>query len=174
MKNTIKRFVNRVNLFGAILMIGLWLFLLFNAATTLETLGKVLGPGIAVVSFGLAVSIVDFAGLARVFVPFVERDHEILSRLLLAIWLAAAVADMILTAWWVDMRIANNTEMVSGIFGARLTVYFPWILAFAEFCIRIPLVVLASGFFDLLFRTGKVKLVPQRKTSKAQVRVGAS
>lgn len=173
MKNTIKRFVNRVNLLGVILMVGLWLFLLFNAATTLETLDKVLGGGIAVVSFGLAVSIVDFAGLARVFVPFVERDHEILSKLLLAIWLAAAVADMILTAWWVDMRIANNTAMISGVFGARLTVYFPWILAFAEFCIRIPLVVLAGGYFDLLFRTGRIKMTPTQKTSKTQVRVGA-
>lgn len=154
----------RANLFALVLLTGLGCFLLFNYATTYETLGIMLGRTTNVTLFAVAVSMVDFAGLARVLTPNTSmKDEGVFVYVLLGVWLVAAAVDIILTWWWVALRMetVNAGQYLPPGVGAWMTEVFPWAVAFMEFAIRVPLVLLVGQYGDKI-------LEPFKRTSFAR------
>lgn len=145
----------RASIFAYILLLGLVLFLLFNFRTTFETMSDMLGGDSNILLFSIAISIVDFAGLARLFTPETDMsDESTFIWIMLFVWLVAAGVDIILTAWWVAIRMeaAGTSGMLPSFFGNWMIVVFPWAVAFMEFAIRVPLVLLVGQYGDKLLQ----------------------
>jgi hypothetical protein len=157
----------RADLFALILLVGLGCFLWFNYMTTLSTLDRVLGDTKSVTAFAIAISMVDFAGIARVFTPETNlKDESIFVYVMLGVWMVAAFVDIILTWWWVALQMSNAgaaAHIPEGIGGWMLEL-FPWAVAFMEFAIRVPLVLLVGQYGDRLLH---IRL-PNIKRSSAQ------
>ena len=111
---------NRLSITSIILLIGLIAFEMFNYSTTDYALFDLLGDlefaGIYWSTIlAIAFCLIDFAGIARLFMP----GHKIADIkedwFLFGAWLLAATMNAILTWWGVSMSIVNHSTMSSSI-----------------------------------------------------------
>jgi hypothetical protein len=154
------------------LVFGLVLFMLFNFATTLEVMYELLGNDWTILVFALAVSMVDFFGLARVATPESKlKDEDVIVWVLMFVWILAAAADVILTAWWVVVKMQGTpaVQHLSTFGGQYLIALFPWAIAIIELAIRAPLVLLIGSYGDKLFHSSAAPQAGYRPPKQSPV-----
>jgi len=164
--------MNRGNVLIGIMLLGLLCFLFFNFTTTWETMQVLLGDTTSVLLFAVAISLVDFAGIARIFTPEDDlRKENAFVLIMLFVWLVAAFADILLTWWWAALMMEQTnaaSHLPSG-FGNTMLVVFPWAIAFMEFAIRVPLVLMVGQYGERLFRSKALSRVPSQRPTPTQV-----
>lgn len=111
---------NRLSLTTLILLVGLIAFEMFNYSTTEYALNDLLGnlefAGIFWSTIlAIAFCFIDFAGIARLFIPGHKRSDIKEDWFLFGAWLLAATMNAILTWWGISMSLANHTIMSSKI-----------------------------------------------------------
>lgn len=139
----------------AILLIAaMLLFIYFNFSTTKQTLEWKLGADGAVTAFAVAISLVDFAGIARVsaglgVVKNRATTEDTFKPILGAIWFIAIALDVALTFMWGQYRTVIENP------GATVTqqesVVISLMVAIAEVTLRVPLVIAVSRMGRSLF-----------------------
>jgi hypothetical protein len=152
----------RGSFFIGMLFFSLLCFMLFNYMSTLQTLQHILGKEWLVYAFAFALSVVDFAGLARIFTPETSaKDESKLVYILGAVWILACLFDVIMTAYWVSLRMVENPSSVEAqnLMGASMYKTIPWIIAFGELAMRVSLVLMVGMFGDQLLH-GFAKAIP--------------
>ena len=111
---------NRISITTFILLIGLVAFEMFNYSTTDYALKDLLG-NLKFAGFywstilALAFCLIDFAGIARLFMPgnkFTDLKED---WFLFGAWFLAATMNAILTWWGVSMSIVNHSVLSSNI-----------------------------------------------------------
>jgi hypothetical protein len=150
--------VRRGMTFGAILILALFAFEIFNYATTNYALVDLLGPDLKFIGIQWAVILsiafcgIDFAGIARLFTREQGRDEPAEIWYLFGAWLLAAALNATLTWWGVGVAVRNNTSIGSGIIDNRtLTVVVPVFVAFMVWLIRVLIIGTFSIAGDRLF-----------------------
>ena len=111
---------NRLNITTIILLIGLVAFEMFNYSTTdyalFDLLGNLEFAGIYWSTIlAIAFCLIDFAGIARLFMPGHKTTDIKEDWFLFGAWLLAATMNAILTWWGVSMSIVNHSPMSSNI-----------------------------------------------------------
>ena len=148
LRNAITR---RGFLFGAILILALMAFEVFNYSTTQFALQDMLGD---LESAGMRWSVVlaiafcgiDFAGIARLFTPQQGRDEPSEVWYLFGAWLLAAGFNAVLTWWGVSVAIINHRALGGILVGQSImTRIVPLMVAVMVWMIR----VLIIGTFSL-------------------------
>jgi hypothetical protein len=141
----------RGTFFIGMLFFALGCFMLFNYMSTLQTLQHILGKEFLVYAFAFALSIVDFAGLARIFTPETSmKDESKLVYFLGTVWILACLLDVAMTAYWVSLRMVESpTSMdVQNLMGIGMYKSIPWIIALGELAMRVSLVLMVGVFGD--------------------------
>jgi hypothetical protein len=137
--------------FGAILILALLAFEIFNYSTTQFALADMLGD---LQSAGLRWSVVlaiafcgiDFAGIARLFTPQQGRDEPAEVWYLFGAWLLGAGFNAALTWWGVSVAIINHQALGGILVGQSImTRVVPVMVAVMVWMIR----VLIIGTFSL-------------------------
>ncbi|MDX1613510.1 MAG: hypothetical protein R3300_04315 [Candidatus Promineifilaceae bacterium] len=127
---------------GAILVLALFAFELFNFDTTRYALASLLGE----VSFAglkwatiLAVAFcaIDFAGLARLFTPERGRDEPKEIWYLTGAWLLGATMNAVMTWWAVSLTLLNHDLGNEVLTREQLLVYVPVFVAVLVWLTRI-------------------------------------
>lgn len=132
--------------FGALLLLALAGFEIFNYSTTYVALHDLLGN----LAFGplewatvlaIAFCSIDFAGIARLFLP----DEEIVQNrgvwLLFGAWLLAATMNAILTWWGVSLALVEHTPRASAFINPELLMQVvPLFIAILVWVTRILLI----------------------------------
>ena len=148
LRRTVSR---RGAVFGAILIVALAAFEIFNYSTTQFALNDMLGE---LQTAGLRWSIVlaiafcgiDFAGIARLFTPQQGRDEPSEVWYLFGAWLLAAGFNAALTWWGVSVAIINHKAAGGVLVGQGMLIRFvPVLVAVMVWMIR----VLIIGTFSL-------------------------
>ena len=124
-----------------------------------------LGDTVSVLLFSVAVSMVDFAGLARVLTPETKmKDEGFFVIGMFIVWIAAALCDILLTWWWatLQMEAVNAGANLPANVGIWMLEVFPWAIAIMEFAIRMPLILMIGHYGEQLFDV-KITL-PRRNT----------
>jgi hypothetical protein len=141
----------RGSVFGAILLLALLAFEVFNYSTTQFALADMLGD---LQSGGLRWSVVlalafcgiDFAGIARLFTPQQGRAEPSEAWYLFGAWLLAAFFNAALTWWGVSVAIVNHRAAGGVLVGQNVLVrVVPVMVAVMVLMIR----VLIIGTFSL-------------------------
>ncbi|MAT41078.1 MAG: hypothetical protein CL609_01970 [Anaerolineaceae bacterium] len=137
---------NRFPITTIILLIGLISFEMFNYSTTDFALTDLLGDlkfiGIQWSTI-LAVAFcgIDFAGIARLFMPEEQASEPQELWFLFAAWLLAATMNAILTWWGVSMSLINHTIESSAIIeAAKIQQIVPIFVAIMVWLTRILLI----------------------------------
>jgi hypothetical protein len=156
---------------AAILAVALIGFEIFNFSTTAYALDDLLGQ----LSFfgmrwssvlAIAFCAIDFAGIARLFMP--ENDHQICKELwfLFGAWLLAATMNAVLTWWGISMAVVNRS-LASSTFidGQILTHGVPVFVAIMVWVTRILLI----GSFSLSVNPDQVRTVSHPVTKNVRI-----
>lgn len=130
----------------AILAVALVGFETFNFSTTAFALGDLLGElsflGLRwSTTLSIAFCAIDFAGIARLFLP--ESDREAPKELwyLFGAWLLAATMNAVLTWWGISMAVVNRTLSSTAIINPQiLTHSIPVFIAILVWVTRILLI----------------------------------
>ena len=130
----------------AILAVALVGFETFNYSTTAFALGDLLGDlsflGLRwSTTLAIAFCAIDFAGIARLFLP--ESDNEALKELwyLFGAWLLAATMNAVLTWWGISMAMVNRPLSSTAIIDPQiLTQNIPVFIAILVWVTRILLI----------------------------------
>lgn len=109
---------NRISITTLFLLIGLLAFEMFNYSTTDFALNDLLGDlkfaGIFWSTFlAIAFCLIDFAGIARLFMPGNKVADLKEDWFLFGAWFLAATMNAILTWWGVSMSIVNHSVLSS-------------------------------------------------------------
>jgi hypothetical protein len=149
---TLRRAVSRRGMvFGAILIVALLAFEIFNYSTTQFALSDMLGD---LKSAGMRWSVIlaiafcgiDFAGIARLFTPQLGRQEQSEVWYLFGAWLLAAGFNAALTWWGVSVAVVNHRALGGILVGQGLvTRVVPLMVAIMVWMIR----VLIIGTFSL-------------------------
>jgi hypothetical protein len=144
-------------IFGAIILIALMAFEVFNYSSTRFALGDILGE----LAFGpfkwatiLAVAFcgIDFAGIARIFTPETGRDEPAEVWYLFAAWFLAAAFNASLTWWGVSVAILNHQNSSGNILiGSSFGKIVPIFVAAMVLLIRVLLINTFSIAGDRIF-----------------------
>ncbi len=159
---------NRGAAWGAIILIALGAFEIFNFSTTQFALHDVLGD----LSFGgirwstvLAIAFcgIDFAGIARIFTPEQGRDEPAEVWYLFAAWILAAGFNATLTWWGVSVAIAQNpaTHSSAVMSYETYTTVVPVFVAVMVWLIRLLIIGTFSLAGDRLFTTAEIRPAQQ-------------
>ncbi len=132
--------------FAFIILAALFAFEMFNYSTTEYALKDLLGslkfmeiPWATILS--VAFCGIDFAGIARLFVPDMGNKEPKEAWYLFAAWLLAATMNAILTWWGVSMAIVNHTvRSVAIVDNSTLTHIVPVFVAVMVLVIRILII----------------------------------
>jgi hypothetical protein len=131
-------------LFGAILLIALLAFEIFNYSTTDFALTDMLGGNLRFMGIrwatilALAFCGIDFAGIARLFTPEQGRDAPTEVWYLFGAWLLAAAMNAILTWWGVAVAVRSHQEISTAfISSGTLTKVVPIFVALLVWLIRV-------------------------------------
>ncbi len=137
---------NRFPITTLILLIGLISFEMFNYSTTDFALTDLLGDlkfiGIQWSTIlAIAFCGIDFAGIARLFMPEEQASEPQELWFLFAAWLLAATMNAILTWWGVSMSLINHTIQSSAIIeAAKIQQVVPIFVAVMVWLTRILLI----------------------------------
>src|SRR5918996_4780218 len=133
-------------IFGAIILVALLAFEVFNYSSTSFALRDVLGD----LSFGpirwatilaFAFCGIDFAGIARIFTPEKGRDEPAEVWYLFAAWFLAATFNAILTWWGVSVAMLQHPAAGGVLLGATtMTKVVPIFVAAMVLLIRVLLI----------------------------------
>ncbi len=152
-----KTALRRGAIFGAILMIALLAFEVFNFGTTSFALKDMLGDlkfaGIGwstILAFAFCG--IDFAGVARLFTPEQGRDEPAEVYYLFGAWLLAAAFNAILTWWGVSVAMMNHTAAGGALLGqATMIKMVPIFVAAMVWLVRVLIIGTFSVAGERLF-----------------------
>jgi len=149
-------------IFGAILLLPLFAFEIFNYTTTDFALTDMLGANLRFVGIrwatilALAFCGIDFAGIARLFTPEKGKDGPAEVWYLFGAWLLAAAMNAILTWWGVAVAVRSHTELSNTFIAAStLTKIIPIFVALLVWLIRVFIIGTFSMAGDRLFSQGE-------------------
>lgn len=137
---------NRFPITTMILLVGLFAFEMFNYTTTDYALKDLLGnlkfAGILWSTLlALAFCLIDFAGIARIFIPGSKSNGIKEDWFLFGAWFLAGTMNTILTWWGVSMSISNHTILSSQIVdGDTIKLVVPIFMAIMVWVTRILLI----------------------------------
>ncbi len=137
---------NRGLLTGLLLVLGLLAFEMFNFSTTNVALADLLGTqrflGISWAAIlAIAFCGIDFAGIARLFIPESEQPEQREIWFLFGAWLLAATMNALLTWWGVSLAIHSHTVQSTAIIKpATITTIAPIFVALLVWVTRILLI----------------------------------
>ena len=151
--------LRRGSVFGAILVVALLAFEVFNYSTTDFALTDLLGKNLTFAGLRWATILsvafcgIDFAGIARLFTPQTEASQEPAEVwYLFGAWVLAAAMNATLTWWGVAVAINGHTALGSAIIGREtLTKAVPVFIAVMVWVIRILIIGTFSMAGDRLF-----------------------
>lgn len=162
--------VQRGLAFGAIIIIALIAFEIFNYSTTDYALGDLLGnlsflglPWSTILA--LAFCGIDFAGIARLFTPEEGAEEPTEVWYLFGAWLLAATMNAMLTWWGVSLAILNHQSLGSTVI-ARDTMLraVPIFVAVLVWLIRVLIIGTFSVAGDRLFSQTDRRFAVRRET----------
>ena len=163
---------NRFSVTTIILVVGLVAFEMFNYSTTDFALSDLLGDlrfvGIKWSTI-LAVAFcgIDFAGIARLFMPEEQQEAQREVWFLFAAWLLAATMNAILTWWGVSMSLVSHSVQSTAIVdAATIQQIVPVFVAIMVWLTRILLI--GSFSFSNKFQTARASKPAQsnRRSSR--------
>jgi len=168
MRVLINRIVHqRILIFGLILIFALLGFEIFNFSTTEFALNDILGNleflGLKW-STVLAIAFcgIDFAGIARIFIPEERTKQTRELWYLFGAWFLAATANATLTWWGVSMAIVNHQLLSSAILSTDVLLKaVPVFVALIVWVTRILLITSFAQSGSRLF-TGDTNSTPDR------------
>ena len=150
--------LNRGIAFGAIILIALFAFEIFNYGTTEFALNDLLGElkflGLRWATIlSIAFCGIDFAGIAHLFAPDrATRQHDEVWYLFGA-WLLAATMNAMLTWWGVSLAILNHQSLGNPVIGRDLLLQaVPIFVAVMVWLIRILIIGTFSVAGEHLFQ----------------------
>lgn len=138
--------LQRGAIFGAILLVALIAFEVFNFSTTAFALHDVLGDlQFAGVRWSTILAIalcgIDFAGIARIFTPEQGRDEPVEVWYLFGAWLLAAAFNATLTWWGVSIAILNHSSSGTLLVGqAAMQRIIPIMVAIMVWLVRVLII----------------------------------
>lgn len=148
---------NRGLIFGAIILLALMAFEVFNYSSTLFALSDILGN----LSFGpvrwaailaFAFCGIDFAGIARIFTPERGRDEPAEVWYLFAAWFLAAAFNASLTWWGISVAMLQHPAQGGVLLGqATMLRLVPIFVAAMVLLIRVLLINTFSIAGERLF-----------------------
>ena len=163
-------------IFGAILLLALLAFEIFNFSTTDFALTDMLGPDLRFLGIRWATILsiafcgIDFAGIARIFTPEQGRDEPAEVWYLFGAWLLAAAMNAILTWWGVGVAVRNHQELSSLVVSQNtLTVAVPIFVALMVWLIRVLIIGTFSMAGDRLFSLADARPTLQRNAVRPQL-----
>ncbi len=151
------RRINRGLVFGALILIALLAFEMFNYSTTDFALGDLLGDlqfvGIRWSTIlAIAFCGIDFAGIARLFTPEQGADEPAEVWYLFGAWLLAASMNAILTWWGVSIAILNHQTLGNAVISREVLLkVVPVFVAVMVWLIRILIIGTFSVAGDHMF-----------------------
>lgn len=152
-----KTALRRGAIFGAILLIALLAFEVFNFGTTSFALKDMLGD-LKFAGMGWSTILafafcgIDFAGVARLFTPEQGRDEPAEVYYLFGAWLLAAAFNAMLTWWGVSVAIMNHTAEGGSLFGqATMVKMVPIFVAAMVWLVRVLIIGTFSVAGERLF-----------------------
>jgi hypothetical protein len=150
--------LRRGAVFGAILLVALFAFEIFNYSTTDYALTDMLGADLHFIGIRWATILsiafcgIDFAGIARLFTPEQGRDEPVEVWYLFGAWLLAAAMNAILTWWGVAVAVRSHQELSIQIMGqSTLLKVVPIFVALMVWLIRVLIIGTFSMAGDRLF-----------------------
>lgn len=152
--------VSRLMIFGALIMVALVAFEIFNYTTTEYSLRDLLGnlrfAGIQWATIlAIAFCGIDFAGLARMFTPEVGAQEPREVWYLFGAWMLAAIMNAMLTWWGVSVAISDHKLVGNGLVTrATLIHVVPVFVAIMVWLIRVLIIGTFSVTGDRLFGKG--------------------
>lgn len=155
---------NRLSITTFILLIGLIAFEMFNYSTTDFALKDLLGD-LKFAGFywstilAVAFCLIDFAGIARLFMPGNKLSDIKEDWFLFGAWFLAATMNAILTWWGVSMSIVNHSIMSSRIIDAE-TIH-----------LVVPIFVSIMVWVTRILLIGSLTLSDKSTSPKSQPRV---
>jgi len=154
---------NKISITTFILLIGLIAFEMFNYSTTDYALKDLLGDlkfaGIYWSTIlAVAFCLIDFAGIARLFMPGNKMSDLKEDWFLFGAWFLAATMNAILTWWGVSMSIVNHSVMSSTIIDPD-TIH-----------LIVPIFVSIMVWITRILLIGSLTLSDQHNNSKSQSR----
>jgi hypothetical protein len=156
--------INRLVVFGGLIVVALLAFEIFNYSTTEFALKDLLG-GLRFIGvpwatiLAIAFCGIDFAGLARMFTPEVGAEEPREIWYLFGAWMLAAIMNAMLTWWGVSIAISNHETLGNGIVARRTLLQgVPVFVAIMVWLIRVLIIGTFSATGDRLFGN-------QRKTN---------
>ena len=149
--------IRRGMLFGALILLALLAFEVFNYSTTDFALGDLLGElrfmGIRWATIlAIAFCGIDFAGIARLFTPEQGADEPAEVWYLFGAWLLAAIMNAMLTWWGVSIAIINHDTLGNAVVSRdTLLKVVPVFVAIMVFLIRVLIIGTFSVAGERLF-----------------------
>jgi len=175
------RRINPATVFGIIIGAALLFFEMFNYSTTNFALRDLLGDmKFASIYWSTILSIafcaIDFAGIARLFMPEQGAEEPKEVWYLFGAWLLAATMNAVLTWWGVSMAIVNHTvQSVTIINPLTLLRIVPVFVAFMVWVIRILIIgTISIGGERLFWRGTTRRRSSTRRTSSSNQRSKSS
>lgn len=152
-----KTALRRGAIFGAILVLALLSFEVFNFGTTSFALQDMLGDlTFAGVRWSTVLALafcgIDFAGVARLFTPEQGRDEPAEVYYLFGAWVLAAAFNAMLTWWGVSVAIMNHTAEGGSLLGqATMIKVVPIFVAAMVWLVRVLIIGTFSVAGERLF-----------------------
>lgn len=157
------RQVSRGAAWGAMILVALLAFEVFNFSTTQYALHDMLGDlTFAGMRWSTVLAIafcgIDFAGIARIFTPEQGRDEPAEVYYLFGAWLLAAGFNATLTWWGVSVAIAQNGAIqVTAVMNSEtITKLVPIFVAAMVWLVRLLIIGTFSLAGDRLFTTAQM------------------
>jgi hypothetical protein len=155
---------NRGAAWGAMILVALGAFEIFNFSTTQFALHDILGDlAFAGMRWSTVLAIafcgIDFAGIARIFTPEQGRDEPAEVYYLFGAWLLAAGFNATLTWWGVSVAIAENavTHSSAVMNPETFTTAVPIFVAAMVWLVRVLIIGTFSLAGDRLFTTAEIR-----------------
>ncbi len=172
------RRINRGLVFGALILVALLAFEVFNYSTTDFALGDLLGElefvGVRWSTIlAIAFCGIDFAGIARLFTPEQGADEPAEVWYLFGAWLLAASMNAMLTWWGVSIAILNHQTLGNAVVGREILLkVVPVFVAIMVWLIRILIIGTFSVAGDRMFSQSnhRSRSAASRPASSAPVR----
>ena len=143
--------------FGALILMALLAFEMFNYSTTDFALGDLLGD-LRFMSIRWATILaiafcgIDFAGIARLFTPEQGADEPAEVWYLFGAWLLAAIMNAMLTWWGVSIAILNHDTLGNAVINREMLLkVVPVFVAIMVFLIRVLIIGTFSVAGERLF-----------------------
>jgi hypothetical protein len=159
--------LRRGAVFGAILLVALFAFEIFNYSTTDYALTDMLGANLRFIGIRWATILsiafcgIDFAGIARLFTPEQGRDEPAEVWYLFGAWLLAAAMNAILTWWGVAIAMSNHVlDSVQVMNPAVLMRVVPIFVAVMVWLIRVLIIGSISYAVNRIMGKGTAQNIP--------------